>query len=261
MELRLGRRRGGGSPRLGLLAPAPRVHDVAYALRWFAPLRPDPEALDWHHFPEVPDRRSRVAAFLDAYGPLPAFDVTEMVASRAEATSRSSGRWPTRAWSRSAPGSRRAAWTASATRCAGSATTAGSGPDGRLEALGQPRWQRLLAVGPPGLHTRPERLHALGVLGCQSLHQVGSLGRGERLPGRARAVSLLARVAVGPGRRAGLPGLGLFASPPADRVGRGRGPSRRPPRRCRARNRADPAAAARTAPATSTASQLFTSTL
>ena len=44
------------------------------------------EALDWHHFPEVPDRRSRVAAFLDAYGPLPAFDVTEAVASRAEAT-------------------------------------------------------------------------------------------------------------------------------------------------------------------------------
>ena len=36
--------------------------------------------------PGVPDRRSRVAAFLDAYGPLPAFDVTEAVASRAEAT-------------------------------------------------------------------------------------------------------------------------------------------------------------------------------
>ena len=68
------------------LHPAPRVDDVAYALRWFAPLRPDAEALDWHHFPEVPDRRSRVAAFLDAYGPLPAFDVTEAVASRAEAT-------------------------------------------------------------------------------------------------------------------------------------------------------------------------------
>ena len=68
------------------LHAAPRVDDVAYALRWFAPLRPDAEALDWHHFPEVPDRRSRVAAFLDAYGPLPAFDVTEAVASRAEAT-------------------------------------------------------------------------------------------------------------------------------------------------------------------------------
>ena len=68
------------------LHPAPRADDVAYALRWFAPLRPDEDALEWHHFPTVPDRRSRVAAFLDAYGPLPAFDVTETVASRAEAT-------------------------------------------------------------------------------------------------------------------------------------------------------------------------------
>lgn len=68
------------------LHPGPRLDDVAYALRWFAPCRPDDEALDWHHFPAVPDRRSRIAAFLDAYGPLPAFDVTEAVAARAEAT-------------------------------------------------------------------------------------------------------------------------------------------------------------------------------
>lgn len=68
------------------LHPAPRLDDVAYALRWFAPLRNDDLALQWHHFPEVPDRRARVAAFLDAYGPLPVFDVVETVARRAEAT-------------------------------------------------------------------------------------------------------------------------------------------------------------------------------
>ena len=91
-----GTRAGDGDEAVGLLDwdflhPAPRVDDVAYALRWFAPLRPDAEALDVAPLPEVPDRRSRVAAFLDAYGPLPAFDVTEAVASRARRRSRSSG--------------------------------------------------------------------------------------------------------------------------------------------------------------------------
>jgi hypothetical protein len=68
------------------LHPAPRIDDVAYALRWFAPARSDEHALDWHHFPEVPDRKARIAAFLDAYGALPEFDVVEAIASRAEAT-------------------------------------------------------------------------------------------------------------------------------------------------------------------------------
>ena len=68
------------------LHPAPRLDDVAYALRWFVPLRADEHALDWHHFPEVPDRRRRVRVFLDAYGALPAFDVADVVASRMQAT-------------------------------------------------------------------------------------------------------------------------------------------------------------------------------
>lgn len=57
------------------LHPAPRLHDVAYALLWFAPLRDDEAALEWHHFPQVPDRRARIDAFLDAYGSPAALDV------------------------------------------------------------------------------------------------------------------------------------------------------------------------------------------
>jgi hypothetical protein len=68
------------------LHPGPRLDDVAYALRWFVPLRADEHALDWHHFPEVPDRRHRVRVFLEAYGDLPAFDVAEVVAGRMRAT-------------------------------------------------------------------------------------------------------------------------------------------------------------------------------
>jgi Ser/Thr protein kinase RdoA (MazF antagonist) len=68
------------------LHPAPRLDDVAYALHWFVPLRADEHALDWHHFPQVPDRRHRVQVFLDAYGDLPAFDVAEAVSRRMRAT-------------------------------------------------------------------------------------------------------------------------------------------------------------------------------
>lgn len=64
------------------LHPGPRLHDVSYALRWFAPLRSDEMALQWHHFSEVPDRRARVAAFVEAYGDLPPFDVVEAVMGR-----------------------------------------------------------------------------------------------------------------------------------------------------------------------------------
>lgn len=64
------------------LHPAPRVDDVAYALRWFAPLRSDEHALEWHHFPVVPDRAARVRTFLAAYGDLPDFDVVEAVTER-----------------------------------------------------------------------------------------------------------------------------------------------------------------------------------
>jgi len=68
------------------LHPGPRLDDVAYALRWFVPLRADEHALHWHHFPEVPDRRRRVRVFLEAYGDLPVFDVADAVARRIRAT-------------------------------------------------------------------------------------------------------------------------------------------------------------------------------
>lgn len=68
------------------LHPAPRLDDVAYALHWFVPLRTDEQALNWHRFPEVPDRRHRVRVFLEAYGDLPAFDVANAVSRRMRAT-------------------------------------------------------------------------------------------------------------------------------------------------------------------------------
>jgi aminoglycoside phosphotransferase (APT) family kinase protein len=86
------------------LHPAPRVSDVAYALQWFVPLRRDEHALEWHHFPEVPDRRHRVQVFLDAYGDLPPFDVAEAVANRMQDVSdlvqslAEAGHEPQRTW-------------------------------------------------------------------------------------------------------------------------------------------------------------------
>lgn len=86
------------------LHPAPRLDDVAYALQWFAPLRSDELARDWHHFPEVPDRRHRIRVFLDAYGDLPPFDVVDAVTARMQATSdlvrslAEQGQEPQRTW-------------------------------------------------------------------------------------------------------------------------------------------------------------------
>lgn len=65
---------------------APRLDDVAYALRWFAPMRDDQSVLGWHHFPHVPDRRTRIEAFLDAYGIPADFDVADAVVRRMHAT-------------------------------------------------------------------------------------------------------------------------------------------------------------------------------
>jgi len=59
---------------------------VAYALRWFAPMRDDALALEWHHFPRVPDRRARISAFLDAYGIAADIDVADAVVRRIHAT-------------------------------------------------------------------------------------------------------------------------------------------------------------------------------
>ncbi len=69
------------------LHPAPRLDDIAYALQWFTPMRSDELALEWHHFPELPDRRHRVRVFLDAYGDVPDFDVVDAVVARRQATS------------------------------------------------------------------------------------------------------------------------------------------------------------------------------
>ncbi|MET9971358.1 aminoglycoside phosphotransferase family protein [Streptomyces sp. NPDC006356] len=48
--------------------PAPRLHDVAYALEYVTPFRDDAECLRWLHYPSPPDRRSRLEAFCGAYG-------------------------------------------------------------------------------------------------------------------------------------------------------------------------------------------------
>lgn len=64
------------------LHPAPRINHVAYAVRWFAPIRDDRAAIEWHHFPTVPDRRARIEAFLDAYGIPADFDVADAVVRR-----------------------------------------------------------------------------------------------------------------------------------------------------------------------------------
>lgn len=64
----------------------PRLDDVAYGLRWFTPARDDENALEWHHFPAVPDRAHRVQVFLDTYGGLEPFDVAETIAVRIEVT-------------------------------------------------------------------------------------------------------------------------------------------------------------------------------
>ena len=68
------------------LHPAPRLEDVAYALLWFAPMRDDESALEWHHFPQVPDRRARIEAFLDAYGMAADLDVADAVVRRVRYT-------------------------------------------------------------------------------------------------------------------------------------------------------------------------------
>jgi hypothetical protein len=83
-----------GTTAIGLidwdfLHPAPRADDVAYALRWFAPARSDEHALEWHHFPVVPDRAARIRTFLTAYGERP---------DRAGPDDEGPGEWGIRDW-------------------------------------------------------------------------------------------------------------------------------------------------------------------
>jgi hypothetical protein len=48
--------------------PAPRLHDVAYALQYVAPFRDDAECLCWLAYPAPPDRRRRLERFCAVYG-------------------------------------------------------------------------------------------------------------------------------------------------------------------------------------------------
>lgn len=48
--------------------PAPRLHDVAYALEYVTPFRDDAECVRRLHYPAPPDRLSRLEDFCGAYG-------------------------------------------------------------------------------------------------------------------------------------------------------------------------------------------------
>jgi Phosphotransferase enzyme family len=48
--------------------PAPRLHDIAYALEYTAPFRDDEMCLRWLRYPRPPDRRHRLEVFATAYG-------------------------------------------------------------------------------------------------------------------------------------------------------------------------------------------------
>ncbi len=48
--------------------PGPAMQDVAYALEYVAPFRPDQECVRWLRYPGPPDRRRRVEIFATAYG-------------------------------------------------------------------------------------------------------------------------------------------------------------------------------------------------
>ncbi|MGI5171236.1 aminoglycoside phosphotransferase family protein [Spirillospora sp. CA-253888] len=62
-----------------LARPAPRLHDVAYALQYVAPFRDDAECLRWLRYTEPPDRRRRLERFCAAYGLAPADGVVDAV--------------------------------------------------------------------------------------------------------------------------------------------------------------------------------------
>lgn len=48
--------------------PAKPRYDFLYALEYSAPFRDDKTCLEWHHFPEVPNRKHRIEIFAKAYG-------------------------------------------------------------------------------------------------------------------------------------------------------------------------------------------------
>jgi thiamine kinase-like enzyme len=60
--------------------PAKPEHDILYALEYAAPFRDDDNILKWHHFTSIPDRKDRIAIFLDAYGTGPISNIADKVA-------------------------------------------------------------------------------------------------------------------------------------------------------------------------------------
>lgn len=62
--------------------PAPRMHDVAYALQYVAPFRDDAECLRWLRYPEPPDRRRRLELFCNSYGLTTTVGVVDAVIDR-----------------------------------------------------------------------------------------------------------------------------------------------------------------------------------
>lgn len=70
-----------------LARPGTALSDVAYAIDYLAPLRPDEDCLRWHGFTAVPDRGARMRAFLEAYGlPIDQDDAVAAVLARKRRT-------------------------------------------------------------------------------------------------------------------------------------------------------------------------------
>lgn len=66
--------------------PAPALFDIAYALEYAAPVRPDDEAIQWLGHPHPPNRLRRIQVFCEAYGrPVPD-DVKAVVAAQQRQT-------------------------------------------------------------------------------------------------------------------------------------------------------------------------------
>ncbi len=61
--------------------PAKPEYDILYALEYSAPFRNDENTLEWHHFPEIPDRKHRVNVFLGAYGTSSIENIAQKVAN------------------------------------------------------------------------------------------------------------------------------------------------------------------------------------
>jgi len=64
-----------------LVVPTEPRYDVLYALQYAAPFRDDETTVKWHHFPEVPDRKHRIAVFAETYGLTDLGNVVDSVAA------------------------------------------------------------------------------------------------------------------------------------------------------------------------------------